>query len=122
MQRDWPVFAKHFAGRDAEDKRVPDLSGRAGDSDFNRRSHIILYPQISADSRRFFTQGAKGALSSIEEGTARSTYTLPVFSNTVAASLCRGANTATERRGYSTYTLPVFSSSSRINRIRARSL
>src|SRR5882724_6674524 len=52
MQRDWLVFAKHFARRDAENKRVADLAGRAGDSNFNRRSHIILYPQIAPLSSR----------------------------------------------------------------------
>jgi hypothetical protein len=42
MQRDWLVFAKHLAGRDAKDKRVPDLPRRSGDSDFNRRSHTFV--------------------------------------------------------------------------------
>jgi hypothetical protein len=39
MQCDWLISAEHFAGRDSEKKRVTNLAGRTGDSDFNRRSH-----------------------------------------------------------------------------------
>src|SRR6266404_8431171 len=103
MQRYWLVFAKYFARRDAEDKLVPDLPGRSCDRDFNRRSHIILYPQISADSRRFFTQGAKGALSSIEQGTARST----LHSACLLNYRCRPARSAPTQRQSAVATAPI---------------
>ena len=47
------IGAKYFAGSNSKQKRVANLTGRAGDGDFNRRLHSFFLSADFTDSRRF---------------------------------------------------------------------
>src|SRR5205807_1286114 len=53
-KRDRLIRPEHGAGGNSENERVTDLSGRAGNDDFDGRSHVLTKPRITRDGTRNF--------------------------------------------------------------------
>src|SRR5260370_41349280 len=146
MQSDWLVRPKHLAGGDTKQKRVTDLPGGSGDGDSNGRFHTnflatdLHQPSSEAtawhadetqNSRLHFQSGERRLLACSSRQLAANTSlgepdikdSCPVSSVAPgqAARRNRLAACAPQCAELCDQALPLLSSSSRINRMRARS-